>query len=109
MIGNLRPIALSNTDHKLITKTYSKKFTNLVGKLTGHEQTAYILNMLINDNVPAILMTTDLANVDMEVDSMIVSMDEKSFESVDHTQVRKKSLTALDLACFIPIFDVLFS
>ena len=79
MIGNLRPIALSNTDHKLMTKTYSKKFTNLVGELIVHVQTAYVANMLINENVPAILMTTDLANVDKEVDGMIVSMDEKSF------------------------------
>ena len=54
-----------------------------------HVQTAYGPNMPINDTVPAIFMTTDLANVDMEVDGTIVSMDEKSFES-DHRQVRKK-------------------
>ena len=77
MIGNLRPKAPTNTDHKLITKAYSKKFTNLVGELIVHVQTAYGPNMPINDTVPAIFMTTDLANVDMEVDGTIVSMDEK--------------------------------
>ena len=48
VISNLRPITLSNTNHKLINKTYSKKMTTLVAKLIGEEQTAYIPGRLIN-------------------------------------------------------------
>lgn len=50
-LSNWRPITLSNTDHKLITKLLSKKLTKVVEKLIGPEQTAYIPGRLINDNI----------------------------------------------------------
>ena len=63
VLANLRPITLSNTDHKLITKTYATKLTSVVADSVGEEQTAYFPGRLINDNVRSILMTMDLANV----------------------------------------------
>ena len=108
-IGNLRPITLSNTDHKLITKTYAKKLTDLVADYIGEEQTAYIPGRLINDNVRAMLTTIDLANdADVDVDGVVVSLDaKKAFDSVDHRYI-KRCLAAFGLNCFIPIFEILY-
>ena len=107
-INNLRPITLSNTDHKLITKTYAKRLTALVAEKICEEQTAYIPNRLINDNVRSMLMTIDLANLDQAIDGILVSLDaKKAFDSVDHRYIRR-CLEAFGLADFIPIFDTLY-
>ena len=103
VISNLRPITLSNTDHKLITKTYARKLTKLISPKKSQEQTAYIPNRLINDNVRSMLMTMDLANLDDTIDGVIVSLDaKKAFDSVDHRYIRR-TLTAFGLNHFIPI------
>ena len=104
VISNLRPITLSNTDHKLITKTYSKKLTKIVSCSIGEEQTAYIPGRLINDNVRSMLMTIDLPNVD----GILVSLDaKKAFDSVDHRYIAK-CLEVFGLKSFVPIFSVLY-
>ena len=69
-IANLRPITLSNTDHKLVTKTYARKLTDLVKGSIGSEQSDYVPGRLINGNVSAMLTTTDLANEDVNVDGV---------------------------------------
>ena len=108
IISNLRPITLSNTDHKLVTKTYARKLTNIVASCIGEEQTAYIPGRLINDNVRSMLMTIDLANVDINVDGIVVSLDaKKAFDSVDHRYIRK-CLKFFGLERFVKIFDVLY-
>ena len=108
IIGNLRPITLSNTDHKLVTKTYAKRLTKVVADKIGPEQTAYIPGRLINDNVRAMLSTIDMANVDQSVDGALVSLDaKKAFDSVDHNYIRR-CLTAFGLDGFIPIFNTLY-
>ena len=108
IMTNLRPITLSNTDHKLITKTYSRKLTKLVAPLISEEQTAYIPGRLINDNVRALLMTIDLADLDPEIDGALISLDaKKAFDSVDHRFI-KKTLEAFGFANFIPVFEVLY-
>ena len=108
LINNLRPITLSNTDHKLITKTYAKKLTAVVAGKICEEQTAYIPNRLINDNIRSMLMTIDLANLDQAVDGILISLDaKKAFDSVDHRYIRK-CLEAFGLINFIPIFDTLY-
>ena len=76
VIGNLRPITLSNTDHKLITKTYAKKLTNVVADKIGTEQTAYIPGRLINDNIRAMLTSIDLANADQNIDPSLFGRQE---------------------------------
>ena len=108
LITNLRPITLSNTDHKLVTKTYSRKLTSAVSACIGEEQTAYIPGRLINDNVRSMLMTVDLANRDQDVDGVLVSLDaKKAFDSVNHRYI-EKCLEAFGLHSFIPIFRILY-
>ena len=107
-IGNWRPITLSNTDHKLITKLLSKRLTNAVEKCIGNEQTAYIPGRLINDNIRAMLGTIDIANLESEIDGLIISLDaKKAFDSVSHSYI-EKTLTAFGLTSFIPIFRLLY-
>ena len=108
VIANLRPITLSNTDHKLISKTYAKKLTSLLTSQICEEQTAYIPGRLINDNVRSILMSIDLANFDDQVDGVVVSLDaKKAFDSVDHRFIRL-CLRKFGLDRFVPIFDTLY-
>ena len=108
IINNLRPITLSNTDHKLITKTYARKLTSAMSDLISQEQTAYLPNRLINDNVRSMLMTLDLAQIDETIDGVIVSLDaKKAFDSVDHNYIRRV-LRAFGMGNFIPIFNVLY-
>ena len=108
IIPNLRPITLSNTDHKLITKTYASKLTKVVAECIGGEQTAYIPGRLINDNLRSMLMTIDLANVDETIDGMVVSLDaKKAFDSVSHNYIRR-CLKAFGLESLVPIFNVLY-
>ena len=108
ILTNLRPITLSNTDHKLITKTYATKLTKVVSGLIGEEQTAYVPGRLINENIRAMLMTLDLANDDDDVDGVVVSLDaKKAFDSVDHGYI-KRCLEAFGLGCFVPIFETLY-
>ena len=108
VIGNLRPITLSNTDHKLITKAYAKRLTDLVEDRISEVQTAYIKGRLINDNIRSMLMTIDLANDDNDVDGVVVSLDaKKAFDSVDHRYI-KRCLEAFGLSRFVPIFNTLY-
>ena len=109
VMTNLRPITLSNTDHKLITKTYSRKLTKLLAELVGEEQTAYLPGRLINDNVRSLLMTIDLADSDPDIDGALISLDaKKAFDSVDHRFI-KKALEAFGFSNFIPVFEVLYN
>lgn len=62
-LTNWRPISLSNCDHKLITKTYSKRLCEKVAAKIGGQQTAYLKGRLINDNIRAILSSINLSNI----------------------------------------------
>ena len=107
-ISNLRPITLSNTDHKIVTKCYAQKLTKIVASSISEEQTAYIPGRLINDNLRAMLMTIDLASVDVNVNGAVISLDtKKAFDFVDHRYIRR-CLKAFGLERFIPIFNVLY-
>ena len=109
VIGNLRPITLSNTDHKLITKTYAKRLTKAVSNKISQEQTAYLPGRLINDKIRSMLMTLDLANLDEAVDGVIVSLDAwKAFDSVNHDFIRR-TLKAFGVDRFTTIFNVLYN
>ena len=107
-IGNWRPITLSNTDHKLITKAYSNRLSKVASPLVGPEQTAFISGRLINDNIMSIISTVNLANLDDQVDSLKVSLDaRKAFDSVSHSFI-KNCLERFGLSSFIPIFEILY-
>ena len=84
------------------------KLTKVVESKIGAEQTAYIPGRLINDNVGAMLTTIDSANVDQNVDGVVVSLDaKKAFDLVDYNFIRR-CLTAFGLSNFINVFNTLY-
>ena len=108
-LSNWRPITLSNTDHKLITKVYSRRLTAAVKENIGPEQTAYINGRLINENIRSMISTVDLANSESLIDGLLVSLDaKKAFDSVNHDYIRA-CLRKFGLNQFVKIFDTLYS
>ena len=107
-LTNWRPITLSNCDHKLITKTYSKRLCESVGPQIGGCQTAYIKSRLINDNIRAMLSTVDITNIEKQA-GILLSLDaKKAFDSVDHKYI-ERCLERFGCGDFVPIFRVLYS
>ena len=85
LLKNWRPISLINVDAKIASKALALQIRNVLSSLISSDQTAYVkgrytgesvrlLNDILeytdNDNIEAILFSTDF---------------EKAFDSVDHT------------------------
>jgi len=108
-LTNWRPITLSNCDHKLITKVYASRMGESVKSVIKERQTAYLKGRIINDNIRAIVGSINLANIENEIDGLLVSLDaKKAFDSVEHSYI-ESCLKAVGLGEFIPIFRVLYS
>ena len=107
-LTNWRPITLSNCDHKLITKSYAKRLCDKVASKIGGCQTAYLKNRLINDNIRAMISTINLANMEDNLNGLIVSLDaKKAFDSVDHGYI-EQCLKRFGCRSFVPIFRTLY-
>ena len=107
-LTNWRPITLSNCDHKLITKTYSKRLCDSVASKIDGRQTAYLKGRLINDNIRAMLSTINLSNMEADLKSLIVSLDaKKAFDSVSHKYI-ETCLRKFGCHSFVPIFNTLY-
>ena len=107
-LTNWRPISLSNCDHKLITKVYANRMTKRLSAKIKERQTAYIKGRLINDNIRAMLATVNLANVEENLEALIVSLDaKKAFDSVDHGYI-EECLKKFGCGKFVPIFKTLY-
>jgi hypothetical protein len=107
-LTNWRPITLSNCDHKIITKTYALRLGQIIGKVLKERQTAYIKGRLINDNIRAMIASINTANLEENIDGLLVSLDaKKAFDSVEHSYI-EKCLRSIGMEKFIPIFNVLY-
>jgi hypothetical protein len=84
IVGNLRPITLSNCDIKVITKALTKRCNKILNDVLNPHQTAYIPGRIVHDNLRTIDMVKDCC-VSYKVDGYLVSLDaKKAFDSVDH-------------------------
>ena len=102
-LTNWRPITLSNCDHKLITKTYSKRLCEQLSEKIDEKQTAYLKGRLINDNIRAMIATINITN-DEQASGLLVALDaKKAFDSVSHKYI-ERCLTKFGCENFIPIF-----
>ena len=107
-LTNWRPITLSNCDHKLITKTYAKRLSSAVDSCIGGRQTAYLKGRLISDNIRGLIGSVNLANLEDNIDGLIVSLDaKKAFDSVSHRFI-EEVLVRFGMGNFVPIFRVLY-
>ena len=106
-LKNWRPITLSNCDIKIITKTLAIKVSNALSKIISPNQTAYIKNRQITDNLNLIQYATE-KSAELDISTMIVSLDaEKAFDSVEHWYL-KEVLSKIGLTDFIAVFDLLY-
>ena len=104
-LKNWRPITLSNCDFKLITKTLSWRLAEAVKEVISPNQTAYMKDRQISDNLNVMLYMLEQSK---DEKSMLVSLDaEKAFDSIEHWYI-KKVLSKLGLNKFINIFDILY-
>jgi hypothetical protein len=103
-LSNWRPITLSNCDHKLITKCYAKRLTDLLSTHLHPNQTAYLPGKQIQDNLRLLNIVNETAD-----NPIVVALDaKKAFDSVTHEYIRV-TLTEYGLSNFIPIFDLLYT
>ena len=108
-LTNWRPITLSNCDHKLITKAYSKRMCDNLAEVIGHQQAAYLKGRLINDNIRSMLGSIEIANNEDNVNGLTVSLDaKKAFDSVHHKYI-ERCLEKCGCSSFLPIFRILYS
>ena len=107
LLKNWRPITLSNCDFKIITKTLAIKLTNGLSEVISPQQTAYIKNRQITDNLHILQHTTSKCS-ELNTQSMIVSLDaEKAFDSVEHWYL-KEVLKKVGLSKFVQTFELIY-
>jgi exonuclease III len=84
LIGNLRPITLSNCDIKVITKAMTKRCNKIINNVLNPHQTAYIPGRIVHDNLRVIDIVKEQCN-NNKIEGYLVSLDaKKAFDSVDH-------------------------
>jgi exonuclease III len=84
IIGNLRPITLSNCDIKVITKAITKRCNTILNSVLNPHQTAYIPGRIVHDNLRSIDIVKDMCS-SHNIEGYLVSLDaKKAFDSVDH-------------------------
>ena len=104
-LKNWRPITLSNCDFKLITKTLSWRLAKAVDSVISPNQTAYMKDRQISDNLNIMLYTTEQQ---IHTEGMMVSLDaEKAFDSIEHWYI-KEILKKIGLNKFVNVFDLLY-
>ena len=94
---------MSNCDHKVITKCYAKRLMEIMRDVLHPNQTAYLTNKQIQDNLRLI------NTINQQIyKTIIVALDaRKAFDSVNHDYIRRV-LIELGLENFVPIFNLLY-
>ena len=84
VLSNLRPISLTNTDVKIITKAITIKINPILEHIISPTQTGYVPKRQVTDNNFLLDKIIQLANKTQE-NLFILSLDaKKAFDSVDH-------------------------
>jgi len=84
ILSNLRPISLTNTDVKIITKAITIKLNPILDSIISPTQTAYVPKRQVTDNNLLLDKIIQLANK-TEESLFVLSLDaKKAFDSVDH-------------------------
>ena len=82
-ISNWRPISLTNVDYKILTKILSRRFLDILPKIIHENQTAFIKNRTIYNNLRYTRDIIDIANAE-KLEACILSIDQvKAFDRVD--------------------------
>ena len=84
LLKNYRPIALLNTDVKILTKLLAMRL-NLVLPSIIHESQTSVFGRRIGDNINLVRDLVDLVNRDDEAAAFLFVDQEKAFDRVNHT------------------------
>ena len=104
-----RVFLVKGDDHKLITKTISRKMTENISRVITGSQTAYLRNRSISDNLRLVAMANKIAKKDQRLNGLLIALDaKKAFDFVDHQYIRDV-LTKIGLADMVRIFDLLYA
>ena len=60
LLKNLRPISLLNVDYKILTKAIAKRLEKVLPKIINPDQTGYVKDRYIGENVRLILELKEL-------------------------------------------------
>jgi len=89
ILSNLRPISLTNTDVKIITKAIAIKLNPVLEQIISPTQTAYVPKRQVTDNTFLLDKIIQLAKK-TEENLFILSLDaKKAFDSIDHEYMYK--------------------
>ena len=83
MLKNYRPISLTNYDYKIIAFVLSERIQKVTQNLISHDQTAYIKERFIGNNVRLLSDIIDYCNLAKQ-NGILLSVDfEKAFDTVE--------------------------
>ena len=83
-LKNYRPISLSNIDFKILEFTLANRLQNVIGKIISPDQTAYIQNRFIGQNIRLVSDVIEFSN-EKNLDGVLLSLDyEKAFDTAEH-------------------------
>lgn len=84
LIRNWRPISILNTDFKILAKTLARRLSGIIPSIVHQNQTGFIPNRYIGDNVRNIQALLDFTR-ETGRSGLFVSLDFASaFDSIDH-------------------------
>lgn len=108
-INNLRPISLSNTDIKIITKALTMKINHILPNIIHESQVGYVKGRQIYDNLSSIDYIQTLLQNSQQT-AYLTSLDaRKAFDSLDH-QYMIETLVAYGFGpSFIHTIQVLYN
>ena len=81
-LKNWRPITLLTTDYKLIAKTLSVRITKVIDKLISTDQTGYIKNRYIGENIRTVHDIISYLEFKKQPGILLLIDFEKAFDSV---------------------------
>ena len=83
LLKNYRPISLTNYDYKIIAFVLSERIQYIIHNLISHDQTAYIKDRFIGNNVRLLSDVIEYCNLSNK-NGVLLSVDfEKAFDTVE--------------------------
>ena len=83
LLKNYRPISLMNYDYKILAFVLAQRFQNVVNKVISNDQSAYIKDRFLGNNVRLVCDIIDYCDKYEEA-GVLLSLDfEKAFDTVE--------------------------